>query len=146
MEFWEKADCLPTNDLTGRNPWTGDIFGGAELKIAIHEICAMNKRLSSLTDNTKGIEMDLIEYAARELARLCNGHDDWDGLDAKQRELFGYKVRSVLKAVRDPDEHMAEAGAEIIRNVSSAESSAAHRSDAANTWRFMIDILTGDKK
>jgi hypothetical protein len=52
----------------------------------------------------------------------------------------------MIDALRDPDERMTEAGAEIVRNVSRAESREAYRSDAANTWRFMIDALASEGK
>lgn len=85
--------------------------------------------------------MRLLECAAQALA-LSKG-DDWEGLSLGERTHYEDGARAVLEALRDPDTRMTEAGAEIIRNVGPAESEAAHRSDAANTWRFMIDALLG---
>lgn len=48
-------------------------------------------------------------------------------------------VRAVLHSLRDPDEQMAQSGAEITRNIGPEESDEAYRSEAANVWRFMID-------
>jgi hypothetical protein len=53
-------------------------------------------------------------------------------------------VRAVLEALRDPDMAMIEAGVEIIRNVGAAESEAAYVTDAADTWRYMINVLLGE--
>jgi hypothetical protein len=89
--------------------------------------------------------MNLIERAARALAASQIGRDDWDSLDSAQRLLFLQGTRAVLKCLRDPDTHMAQAGAEIIRNVGEAESEFALRSDAENTWRFMIDVLLEER-
>jgi len=54
-------------------------------------------------------------------------------------ERFLPQAQAVLQAIREPSEPMVEAGAEIVRNVHAEESSEAFASDAANTWRFMID-------
>ncbi|WP_236555080.1 hypothetical protein [Novosphingobium sp. 9U] len=54
-------------------------------------------------------------------------------------ERYLPQVRAVLQAVREPSSEMSEAGAEIVRNVHAEEAEAAFASDAANTWRFMID-------
>ena len=89
--------------------------------------------------------MRLVDKAARELAR-AQGSADWDMLVPEAQERFRSGVRAVLEALRDPDPIMAEAGAEIIRNVGPAESDAAHRSDAATTWRFMIDALLSERE
>jgi hypothetical protein len=85
--------------------------------------------------------MNLIDRAARALAASQQGQDAWDKLDVAGQERFRDGVRVALNALRDPDDRMAQAGAEIIRNVGREESGAAHLNDAANTWRFMIDAL-----
>lgn len=84
--------------------------------------------------------MSLIEQAARALAASHDG-SEWDALDLVSRERCRTTVRAVLNALRDPDEEMAAAGAGIIRHVGSAESEMAYQSDAATTWRFMMDAL-----
>lgn len=89
--------------------------------------------------------MGLVEKAARTLAQVHDGAD-WDGLAPDDRERFRDSVCAVVQALREPDTIMAEAGAEIIRNVGPAESLAAHLSDAETTWRFMIDALLSQRR
>lgn len=50
-------------------------------------------------------------------------------------------VHAVLSAIREPDEAMKQAGSEIIRHVGPDASEEAYLSDAANTFRFMIDAV-----
>ncbi|MEO6091653.1 MAG: hypothetical protein ABIT04_09425 [Novosphingobium sp.] len=90
--------------------------------------------------------MNLINRAAWVLAESQTGSNDWGSLGPGEQKQFHDGVRAVLKSLRDPDERMAEAGAEIIRNVGAAESAAAHLNDAANTWRLMIDVLLEDER
>jgi hypothetical protein len=89
--------------------------------------------------------MTLLDRAARALAASQMGRDDWDTLNSDQKVLFQQGTRAVLKCLRDPDIRMAQAGAEIIRNVGQAESEFALLSDAENTWRFMIDALLEER-
>ena len=90
--------------------------------------------------------MNLIDRAACALAASQTGGKDWELLGPAQQKQFQEGVRAVLQSLRDPDERMAEAGAEIIRSVGPEESNAAHLSDAANTWRFMIDVLLEEQR
>lgn len=60
-------------------------------------------------------------------------------------EQFLPQARVVLQAVREPSEQMTQAGAEIVRNVHAEESEVAFASDAANTWRYMIDAALSQK-
>jgi len=50
-------------------------------------------------------------------------------------------VHAILTAIHEPSEAMAEAGAAIISNVSVGEIDGAYQSDAASTWRLMVDVL-----
>lgn len=84
--------------------------------------------------------MTLIDGAARALT-ASQGGLLWEDLDANARDCARESVRAVLKGLRDPDVRMAQAGAEIIRNVGPAESWEAHLNDAQNVWRFMVDTL-----
>ncbi|WP_313536832.1 hypothetical protein [Sphingomonas sp.] len=84
--------------------------------------------------------MSLIDGAARALTSATGG-PPWEDLDAKAQDFARERVRAVLKALRDPDVRMAQAGAEIIRNVGPAESWEAHLNDAQNVWGFMVDAL-----
>jgi len=85
--------------------------------------------------------MDPIEKASRTLCQLQD--DDADDVTSGSPRWTHYRaqVLRVVDALREPSQAMKEAGSEIIRHVSSEESSMGHESDAANVWRFMIDIL-----
>lgn len=85
--------------------------------------------------------MTAIDMAARALVAARGGADDYDGLAPARQAVLKGEVRAILQAIRDPSERMTGAGAEIIRNVHQGESDEAFRSDAANTWRFMIDAV-----
>lgn len=89
--------------------------------------------------------MTAIDIAARALAAARGGPDGYDGLASVDHAALRAEVRTVLRAIRDPSDEMAEAGAEIIRNVQPGESDHAFRSDAANTWRFMIDSILSEE-
>lgn len=88
-----------------------------------------------------------LERAARALCAL-DGHPEstqFDGQPMWESYLPG--ALAVLKAIHEPSDAMAEAGAEIVRNVGPSESAEAYRSDAANIWRFMIDeALAGHRE
>lgn len=83
--------------------------------------------------------MTLIDLAAQAMAQVQGSQ--WAALDSAEQQTLRDCVYAVIKAVRQPDVRMTEAGAEIIRNVGPEESDTAHLSNAANTWRFMIDAL-----
>lgn len=80
----------------------------------------------------------IVERAARALREL-DGHAPDIEDDNPTWQNYLSNVRAVLQAIREPTDGMMEAGAEIIRNVGPSESPEAHRNDAANTWRFMVD-------
>jgi len=56
--------------------------------------------------------MDIIERAARALAKKAN-EPDWDSMYEGQKAQYFHRVRSVLSALREPDEGMIEAGREM---------------------------------
>jgi len=87
--------------------------------------------------------MTMLENAARALAKVRSGVDDYDALDDELRADLKAEGRAMLLPLRDPTDNVTSAGAEIIRNVRQGESDAAFQSDAANTWRFMIDAVIG---
>ncbi len=89
--------------------------------------------------------MDLINIAMRRLATELEAEGEWDTLPMARRRALENGVLAVLSSLRDPDERMADAGAEIVRNVSHGQSWEAYCSDAANTWRFMVDALLSEK-
>ena len=88
--------------------------------------------------------MNPIDRAAAALASSLDGTAAWSEVHpARQNRLKGC-VLEVLRALREPDERMTEAGAEIVRNVARGESDVAYASDATNTWRYMIDTLLSE--
>lgn len=89
--------------------------------------------------------MSGIERAARALLASESESTSWEFLDAVSQEKLKDHVRSILNVIREPDINMMEAGAEIVRYVGPHESDEAHLGDAANVWRFMIDVLLGEK-
>jgi len=86
--------------------------------------------------------MTMLDHAARALSKLRSGGDDYDALDDELKADLRNEARTMLLALREPSDEVTSAGAEIIRNVRRAESAEAFQSDAANTWRFMIDAVT----
>lgn len=88
--------------------------------------------------------MRLIDKAAMALAQEQGA--DWGALSPQAQEQLRASIYAALAALREPDELMAEAGAEIIRSVRPGESEVAHQNDAVNTWRFMIDALLGERQ
>lgn len=64
--------------------------------------------------------------------------------DEPDWQRFIPHIKAVLSAMREPTEEMAEGGAEVIRSVTPGELDEAHCSDAANTWRFMIDVALSE--
>ena len=85
--------------------------------------------------------MNLVDRAARAIAASQNPSENWEKIDSIGQERLKEGVRMALNILRDPNEDMMQAGAEIIRNVRLGESETAYLNDAANTWRFMIDAL-----
>lgn len=57
------------------------------------------------------------------------------------RSSYVPHVVAVIKALHEPSAAMQDAGSEIIRHVGHEESEESYRSDAANVWRFMMDVL-----
>jgi hypothetical protein len=88
--------------------------------------------------------MNPIEQAAR---RLCSAHgDNEDDMSAGAPRWTTYlaQVMTVIDALHEPNHTMTEAGSEIIRHVGHEESQMSYQSDAANVWRFMMDVLHQD--
>jgi hypothetical protein len=88
--------------------------------------------------------MNPIEKAARS---LCSAHDDnGDDMSAGAASWTSYlpQVMRVIDALHEPNHAMTEAGSEIIRYVGREESDMSYQSDAANVWRFMMDVLHQD--
>jgi len=84
--------------------------------------------------------MSPLERACRALCELEGNPPDeaFDGRPMWGRYLP--QVKAVLDAMHEPSPRMTEAGAEIIRYVGPDESAFGHQAEAANVWRFMIDV------
>lgn len=70
-----------------------------------------------------------------QIAQVLAQADGGGAVAARHLDL----AKAILQALREPSAAMTVSGAEVIRNVRETESEAAFESDAANTWRFMID-------
>lgn len=81
---------------------------------------------------------------ARALRKLRSGVDDFETLDTEMQVTLLAEAAVALEAAREPTQAMIEAGVEIIQNVHAGESGEAFASDAANTWRFMMDIAASE--
>jgi len=88
--------------------------------------------------------MTMLDHAARILAKLRSGGDDYDALDDELKADLKNEARTMLLALRDPSDEVTLAGAEVTRNVRPGESDAAFQSDAPTTWRFMTDAAVQD--
>jgi len=84
-----------------------------------------------------------LERAARALCRHEGQPEDRLVEGAPLWQSYVDKAREVLKAIRDPDEVMAEAGSEIIRAAVDGQNADARQRDAATLWRYMIDVALG---
>ncbi len=84
--------------------------------------------------------MTPIERAAQ--AMHASAQPEWEWIDPDcepLRKIYRDAARAMIASLREADDRMREAGAEIVRNVGSAESEEAYESDAADIWRFMIE-------
>lgn len=90
--------------------------------------------------------MTPIERAARAMYDAVQPEWDWNDPDAELlRRMYRENARVAIAAIREPDEFMAQAGAEIVRHIGPDESDDAYLNDAANTWRLMIDAALGER-
>jgi len=74
---------------------------------------------------------------------------DWDWHDPEAellRRMYRDNARAAIAAIREPDDFMAQAGAEIVRYIGQDESDEAYLNDAANTWRLMIDAALAERQ
>lgn len=88
--------------------------------------------------------MSPIEKAARSLCRAHDEDEEDISIGAPRWTAYLPQVMMVIDALHEPSLPMMEAGSEIIRYVGDAESDDGYRGDAANVWRFMIDVLHQD--
>ncbi|KHL25351.1 hypothetical protein PK98_01080 [Croceibacterium mercuriale] len=59
----------------------------------------------------------MLDNAARALAKVRSGADDYEALDDQLKADLKVEARAMLLALRDPTDSVTSAGAEIIRNV-----------------------------
>lgn len=85
--------------------------------------------------------MPLIERAARVLAKSRNGTDDWDHLDAQEREELKSTVIAVIKALRVPTPGMCAAGHKLLLE---ERGHSVGTGDAHDAWQVMIDAAVGN--
>ncbi|ANI78484.1 hypothetical protein [Sphingobium sp. EP60837] len=91
--------------------------------------------------------MTPIERAARAMYNAVKPEWDWNDPDAELlRRMYRENARAAIAALREPDDLMVQAGAEIVRHIGAAESDEAFLNDAANTWRLMIDAAVAERE
>lgn len=84
--------------------------------------------------------MNPIERAAQAMHASAQPEWEWTDPDCGPlRKIYSDAARAMILSLREPDESMTEAGAEIVRHIGPSESDVAYRSDAADVWRLMID-------
>jgi hypothetical protein len=88
--------------------------------------------------------MTPLEKAARALAKVQSGTDEWDAYDQAFQETLIEAVRAVLQAIREPSEVMVEAGAVDVYSQTYADHMESEvreddRRIAQNVWCEMID-------
>lgn len=86
-----------------------------------------------------GDDMSPVERAARALCEADGNSTDFVVGIQPMWKSYLPKVQTVLKAIREPNERMAEAGGQVVRYVDRDESSEYYKQDAANVWRLMVD-------
>ncbi|HEX7852482.1 MAG TPA: hypothetical protein VF503_02185 [Sphingobium sp.] len=90
--------------------------------------------------------MKPIERAAKAMYDAVQPDWDWKDPDAELlRRIYRESARAVIAALREPDELMIQAGAEIVRHIGPDESDEAFLNDAANTWRLMVDAALAER-
>ena len=90
--------------------------------------------------------MTPIECAARAMHDAVQPEWDWNDPDAELlRQLYRKNACAAIAAIREPDEFMMHAGAEIARQVGPNESDHAFLNDAANMWRLMVDAALAER-
>lgn len=81
----------------------------------------------------------IIEAGARALALAQSGVDEFDALDEGFRETLRENVRAVLRAIREPTDHMLISGRAPL-----PEHDEPLLEDAENCWQAMIDAALAE--
>ncbi|MET0363219.1 MAG: hypothetical protein ABW169_01075 [Sphingobium sp.] len=85
--------------------------------------------------------MTPIERAAQAMHASAQPEWQWDEPDCEPlRKIYRDAARAMIASLREPTDAMRQAGAEIVSAVNPAENQEAFESDAANIWRFMIEV------
>lgn len=79
-----------------------------------------------------------LERAARALCTQAGNPENTQFEGRPMWQSYLPEARAVLEAIREPDERMKEAGAEIVKFAVDGQGEEAREQDAANVWRFMI--------
>jgi len=88
-----------------------------------------------------------IERAAKAMYDAVQPDWEWSDPEAELlRRMYRENALAAIAALREPDELMIQAGAEIVRHISPDESDDAFLNDAANIWRLMVDAALGERK
>lgn len=94
---------------------------------------------------------DTDRKAARALCRLAGKPEDGTSPQgqAQDGQPSGWQarlpqVRAVIEELHKRSPAISEAGATIVHYVGAEESDVGHSSDAANIWRFIMDVLHQD--
>ena len=88
-----------------------------------------------------------IERAAKAMYDVVQPDWEWDDPDAELlRRMYRENALAAIAALREPDEFMIQAGAEIARHIGPDESDDAFLHDAANIWRLMVDAALAERK
>ena len=91
--------------------------------------------------------MTPIERAARAIYEAVQPEWHWNDPEAElSRRMYRKNARAAIAALREPDDLMMQAGAEIVRHIGPDESEDTFLNDAANTWRLMVDAALAERE
>jgi hypothetical protein len=87
------------------------------------------------------------ERAAKAMYDSVKPEWEWSDPGAEfLRRMYRDNVRAAIAALREPDDLMVQAGAEIVRHIGPDESDEAFLNDAANIWRLMVDAVLSERE
>jgi hypothetical protein len=87
-----------------------------------------------------------IERAARAMYDTVDPEWEWDDPEAELlRRMYRENAKAAILALKEPSEVMVDAGADVVRNVNTAESDFAVRDDTKSVWNMMIDAALGEE-
>jgi|TARA_R100000501_G_scaffold10060_1_gene19702 hypothetical protein len=77
--------------------------------------------------------MTQLERAARALAKVQKGTDDWESLDEQLQQTLKDQVRAVLEAIRIPSYIQTRAGQHTADLITETRTS--------SVWQTMVDVI-----